>query len=130
MTLANFEIVEIMSWSDFDCASTIFWVSMLISNNRDFTVSKREVNCGANSIFITLIFWINRYCGITEKCFGTSGRNNDVVVGNIPKCARFIFVLNYNICEGCAMFRAVIDLESAYKVFSWKGNMKYLLLGY
>ncbi len=35
VALANFEIVEIVSWGDLDCASAVFGVGVLVGNQRD-----------------------------------------------------------------------------------------------
>ena len=63
----------------------------------------------ANEIFVACVVWIDRYGSITEESFGASGRNNNVIIGNVPEGAFFVFMLNFDVGKGGLVFRAEID---------------------
>ena len=66
VALTDFKIVKIVGWSNLDRAGAVFWVGVLISNNRDFSVCKWQVDGLADKIFVTLVLGVDCNSSIAE----------------------------------------------------------------
>lgn len=127
VTLANFEIVEIVGGGDFDGAGAVFGVGVLVGDDGDFTVGEREFNKATNEVLIARVIGVDGDGGITEKGFGASGTDDnfgvfdigvivgaaigggDDLIGNIPEVTRFVLVFDFDVCESSLVVRAEID---------------------
>ena len=127
MTLADFEIIEIVSWGNFDGASAISGVGVFVGDNRNGAVGQRKLDEAANQILVALVGWVDGDSGVTKESFGASGRDDDFrvldvgvifgaavggsadFVGDIPEVAVFIFVFDFDVGEGGLVVRAEVD---------------------
>ena len=76
VTFTDLKVVGVMSRCNFNTARTEILIDIFIGNNGYFSADKRQNKSFAYNIFISLIFGIYGNGSITQKRFGTCGRNN------------------------------------------------------
>ena len=121
MTASNLKVVRIMCRCDLYTAGSEFFVNILISNYRDLSVCKRQLQHLANQILVSLIFRIYCNCSITQKCLRTCGCDlNETSFlsydGIIDVPEKSVLVLMHNLCirnRGLA-YRTPVDDPGAF----------------
>ena len=78
VTIANFSIVEIMGWSDFDTTTTKFRIDIVITDDRNFTAHQWQSDGFADQLFIAFIFRMYRNSRITEHGFRTGSGHHQM----------------------------------------------------
>ena len=76
VTLADFEIVEVVRRRNLDRAGALFRVRIFVGDNCDKATDERQAHAFANKILEALIFWMNRDAGIAEHSLGTRRRDS------------------------------------------------------
>ncbi len=119
-----------MSRSNFDCAGTEFFINVRISNNRDFTISQRQLQHLADKMLVAVIIGIDGNGLVAEKSFRTGSGNNNAFrtigcrITNFPKFTFLFFGFNFQIGNGALKLRIPINQTGSFinKAFSVKLN--------
>lgn len=127
MTLANFEIVEVVGGGNLDGAGAVLGVGVFVGDDGDFAVGEGEFDKTTDEVLIAGIIRVDRDGSVTEESFGASGTDDDFgmfdvriivgsavrggaeLIGDFPEVAVFVFVLDFDIGEGGLVLRTEID---------------------
>ena len=80
MTLADQEVVGVMSWRDFNHPSTKVWRYVIIGNDFDLTVNQWYHDMLTDQFLVTFIIWVYGNGFITKHGFRTRRGNFNVVL--------------------------------------------------
>ena len=116
VTASNLKVVRIMSRCDLYASCSKFFINILISDNRDFSVCQRKFKHLANKIFVTLIFRIYGNSSITQQSFRTCSCDfyetaffsYDRVI-DMPEKSVLILMLNFRIRDRSLAYRTPVD---------------------
>src|SRR5690349_13282368 len=78
MTLSNLKIRWIMRWGNFDGTCAKLHINRFIGDDRDFAADDRHLDVHADEVFITFIVWMDGDRCISEQCFRSGRRNDDL----------------------------------------------------
>jgi len=101
--------------SDLNAARTLVKLSVLVGNDGNSSSNEGKYNVLADHVLISFVCGVYRNRGVTEKCFGTGGRNLNVSaasnegVTDVPKVSLLIFVINLGVGDGCLTVRTPVD---------------------
>lgn len=127
MTLANFEIVEVVGGGNLDGAGAVLGVGVFVGDDGDFAVGEGEFDKTTDEVLIAGIIRVDRDGSVTEESFGASGtdddfgvfdvrvvigatiRSTDDLVGDVPEVAGFVLVFDFDVGEGGLVVRTEID---------------------
>ena len=103
MTLADLEVVRVVSRCNLNAACTEFLIYIFICDNGYLSANKRKNERLADQILISLVFGVNRDSRIAEKRLGTCGCDFNKPVGilnrilNMPKVTCLLGILNFGV---------------------------------
>ena len=106
---------------NFNASGSELFVYVSICDNRDFTVGQRQFQHLSYQIFVSVIFRVYRYCGISQKCLRT-GRCDlyefsfftDYRVVDVPEVACLLLIFNLCIGDGSLAYRAPVDDAASF----------------
>ncbi len=134
IAFADFKVVEIMRWGDFNGARSLFRIGIFIGNDFDAASHDWQNAVLTNQILVTFIIRMNRNTGITQHGFRPRGRNGDELaflalnrVFEVPIMAFDFFLNDFKIGNRGQKFRVPVDqtLVTVNQSLFVQGN-KYL----
>ena len=139
MTFPDFVVVKVVCRGDLHAAGAFFHVSVFIANDRNAAVDQRQNNEFADQIFITRIFRVNGYAGITQYGFRTSGSDDQVIftvcgfravsqrIADVPHGAFRLAVFHFQVRNSGAQFRVPVDqtLATVDQIFFVQANKDF-----
>ena len=66
MALANFVIIEVVSWGDFYAAGAFFHVGVFVSNDGNQSAYQGQNYVLTNQVGVSWVFWIHGNAGIAQ----------------------------------------------------------------
>ena len=115
-SLTNFEVVRVVSRSDFNCTCTLFRIRVGVSDDRNFLANERKDNLLAYHVFISFVVRVDSDCHVGEHCFRSGCCNYDTFtlavccrVSEVPVLAVSVFVFNFCIGKRSLTFRTPVD---------------------
>ena len=127
VTLADFEIIEIVGRGNLDGAGAVGGVGVFVGDDRDGAVGEGKLDEAADEVLITLVVRVDGDGDIAEEGLGAGGADDDFAVsevgrainhifgdgddfvGDVPEVARFVFVFDFDVGEGGLVLRAEVD---------------------
>ena len=64
---------------------------------------------GADFVLVVWVFWVDRDGSVAKESFWSSSRNDNIIIGNVPKCAFFVFMFHFDVSKGGLVLRAEVD---------------------
>ncbi|MCY1562556.1 hypothetical protein D9M68_999740 [compost metagenome] len=65
MTLPHFKIVWIVCWSDLDGASTKIHINIVVGDNGNLAIGKRQLNTRTNQVLVSFVVRVDSDCDIS-----------------------------------------------------------------
>src|SRR6266849_6746026 len=115
MSPPDLEVVRVMRRRDLDRAGTEFAIHRCVRDYRDLAPKQREPHCFSNHPAITLVIGIHRDCSVTEHRLGPRRRDRyrarsiSERIADIPKAARHIFVIDFEVGDRSLASRTPVD---------------------
>ena len=117
-----------MRGSYFHAARSEIELDVVVRDNRDKSVGKRQFKHLADFILIALVLRVDRHGGVSEQSFGTGGRDDHIArtvrvrIADMPEMAVLRLVLHFRVGKRGMAMRTPVDYSASliYKSFTVK----------
>src|SRR5699024_608072 len=120
-TFSYFKVIRVMGRCDLYTSGFELFIYILISDHRDFSVCKRQLQHFSDEMFISLIVWIYSHCSIAQKSFRTGGCDFHKLsffsyyrVIDVPEKSVLILMLYLCVRNRSLAYRAPVDDPGAF----------------
>ena len=96
VSLADLVVIEVVCGRDFYAARAELRVDVVVGNDRDTAPDDRQYDFLPNEVFVAFVFRVHSDGAVTQHCFRSRGRNDEVPVTRckriteVPQAAGFV----------------------------------------
>ena len=116
MTFSYFKVIRVMCRCDLYTSGSELFVYIRIGDHRNLTVGQRQFQHLSYQIFISVIFRVYRYCGISQKCLRTGRCDlyefsffSNYRVVNVPEKSVLILMFYLRVRDRGLAYRTPVD---------------------
>ena len=106
MAKTDFKVVGVVGGRDFHDAGSEIHFDIIVGDDRDFTVHKRQDKRFAHNVFVAFIVRVDGDRRIAQKGFGTRGRKFQIAasvferIAQVPEVPRLFFIFHFRVGNG------------------------------